>query len=176
MTTIALGTGRPSLRPIRGALVWAVVLAIVIVWTTALRPQFLGGPTAVVLVSGTSMEPSLHTGDLVLVHKRTSYRVGDVVAYRVPRGDVGAGGVVIHRIVGGSAEAGFVVRGDNRSTDDQWRPKPSDIVGTHWADVPTGNRVFALLRSPIALAALAACFVFVLVGSGSGRPAGDRER
>ena len=177
MTTIALGSSaRPALRRVRSALLWALVLAIAAVWTVALRPQFLGGPTAVVLVSGTSMEPSLKTGDLVLVHRRPSYRVGDVVAYRVPRGSVGAGQVVIHRIVGGSAEAGFVVRGDNRGTDDQWRPKPADIVGTHWADVPTGNRAFAALRSPIVLAVLAAGFVFVLVACGSSRPAGDRER
>lgn len=177
MTTIALrSAGRPALRRIRGALLWALVLAIVVVWTVALRPQFLGGPTAVVLVSGTSMEPSLHTGDLVLVHRRPSYRVGDVVAYRVPRGNVGEGQVVIHRIVGGTAESGFVVRGDNRGTDDQWRPKPADIVGTHWADVPTGKPVLAALRSPIGLAALAAAFVFVFVAWGSGRPARDRGR
>jgi signal peptidase I len=177
MSTIALraaALARP--RRVRGALLWALVLAIVVVWTVALRPQFLGGPTAVVLVSGTSMEPSLHTGDLVLVHRRPSYRVGDVVAYRVPRGNVGEGQVVIHRIIGGSAESGFVVRGDNRGTDDQWRPKPADIVGTHWADVPTGSPVLAALRSPIGLAALAAAFVFVFVACGSGRRAGDRGR
>lgn len=176
MTTIALtSAGRPSLRRARGALPWAVVLAIVVVWTVALRPQFLGGPTAVVLVSGTSMEPSLRTGDLVLVHRRSSYRVGEVVAYRVPRGHVGAGRVVIHRIVGGSAEAGFVMRGDNRGTDDQWRPKPADIVGRHWADVPTGHPILGALRSPIGLAALAAAFAFVFVACGSSRPAGDRS-
>jgi signal peptidase I len=171
MSAIAFrAAGRPSLRRIRGALLWAVVVAIVAVWTVALRPQFLGGPTAVVLVSGTSMEPSLHTGDLVLVHRRDSYRIGDVVAYRVPDGHVGERRVVIHRIVGGSAAKGFVMRGDNRGTDDQWRPKPADILGRHWADVPTSNRVFAALRSPLGIAALAAAFAFVFVACGGRRP------
>ena len=51
MTTIALRShGRPSLRRVRAALMWAIVLGIVVVWSVELRPQFLGGPTAVVLV------------------------------------------------------------------------------------------------------------------------------
>jgi signal peptidase len=147
-----------------------VVLAIVFAWAVTLRPQFLGGPTAVVIVSGTSMQPGLHTRDLVLVHRRPAYRVGDVVAYRVPDGQVGEGSVVIHRITGGSADAGFVMRGDNRSTDDRWRPRHADIMGRRWFDVPTSNRLFAVTSSPVVLAALAAAFAFALIAFGLGKP------
>src|SRR5579875_1905124 len=63
-------------------------------------PQGLGGRADWVLVSGTSMLPRLHTGDLVLVERRSSYHVGEVVAYRIRKGEIGAGHVVIHRIVG----------------------------------------------------------------------------
>ena len=38
-----------------------------------------------------SMEPSLKNGDLVLALKNTSYAAGDVVAYRIPEGEPGAG-------------------------------------------------------------------------------------
>src|SRR5687768_6519241 len=125
MSTIALSSGvLRSRRRIRAVVTTVIALAVAVVWTVALRPQFLGGPTAVVVVSGTSMEPGLRTGDVAIVHRRPAYRVGDVVAYEVPQGQVGEGRVVIHRITGGSATAGFVLRGDNRTTDDQWRPKP----------------------------------------------------
>ena len=141
-------------------------LAVVGIWGVWLRPQVLGGPTTIVVVSGTSMEPGLHTGDLVLVHRQDAYRVGDVAAYRLPAGQVGAGSVVIHRIVGGSAETGFVLRGDNRQTNDQWRPKPGDMVGREWVAVSTRGPILGFVLSPLGFACLAALFAFVLIAAG----------
>lgn len=167
MTTIALSTARlPRRLHLRTVLTAVLTLVLVAGWTVFLRPQALGGPTAVVVVSGTSMQPSLHTGDLVLVHRRRSYRVGDVIAYKVPEGEVGAGGVIIHRITGGDAATGFVVRGDNRTTVDQWRPRPADVMGVRWVDLPTSDRRLTWLRTPIGFGALAAAFSFVLIASG----------
>jgi signal peptidase len=160
---------------VRGIASTLIVVAIAAYWFVALRPQILGGPTSIVLVSGTSMEPKLHTGDLVLVHRRDSYRVGDVVAYRVPKGSVGAGSVVIHRITGGSAETGFVLRGDNRTTDDQWRPRPADVMGRQWVALPTSHRLLTVMWSPVGFAALAAAFAFALIAFGSGKPPEDRS-
>ena len=169
MSTVALTSVVSSAsRRLRGVMSAILVVAIVAVWAVELRPQFLGGPTTIVVVSGSSMQPGLHTGDLVLMHRRPTYRVGDVVAYRVPKGEVGQGGVVIHRIRGGSATTGFVMRGDNRSTDDQWRPTAADIVGRRWLEVPTSNQLFTALFSPLALAALAAAFTFSLIAFGAG--------
>jgi signal peptidase I len=167
MSTVALSaSGLPRRLRLRTVLTTVLTLVLVAGWTVFLRPQALGGPTAVVVVSGTSMQPSLHTGDVVLVHRRPSYRVGDVIAYRVPKGDVGAGSVIIHRITGGSAATGFVVRGDNRSTVDQWRPRPADVMGARWADLPTSDSRLTWLRTPIAFGVLAAAFAFVLVAFG----------
>src|SRR3954464_2750049 len=91
---------------------WGLVLAIVAFWFVALRPQAIGGPAGFALVSGTSMLPRSHNGDLVIVHHRARYRVGAVIAYRVPKGDRAAGAQIIHRIVGGFARSGFAVQGD----------------------------------------------------------------
>ena len=152
-----------SLRRARGIAGTLAVVAVVAAWTAWLRPQFLGGPTAIVVVAGRSMEPGLHTRDLVVVRRQSAYGPGDVVAYRVPRSGAGAGSVVIHRIVGGSAASGYVLQGDNRETPDQWRPKPADVLGKQWVALPTSHRSLSVLTSPLAFAGLAGLFAFGLV-------------
>jgi signal peptidase len=153
-------------HPLRRA--WRVVcivsfVGLVVGWTIFLRPQFLGGPAGYVTVSGTSMQPTMHTGDVVLLHRRAAYRRGDVIAYHVPRGQAGEGHVVIHRVVGGSAARGYVTRGDNRDSDDFWRPKPSDVIGTKQVLVPGLGRIARLILSPIGLGLLAALATIVLL-------------
>ena len=156
-----------SIRRANQALSLAFVIGVVLFWAFVLRPQALGGPAGYVLVSGHSMLPRYHTGDLVLVERKSSYHVGQVIAYHVPKGDPMAGAQVIHRIIGGDAKRGFLVQGDNRSAPDVWRPKPADIVGAKAQRIPNAVLVLQFLRSPVLLGLLAACFVFVRV---LGRP------
>ena len=154
------GSGRrawlswPRLSRLLGFL---AALAAVVAWTVLLRPQFLGGPVAYNLVSGSSMEPALHGGDLVLARRQDTYHLGDIVAFRTEGGDV------IHRIVGGSAQGGFITQGDNRDGFDHWRPRPKDIFGKKWLRIPGGGHVVVFLRSPIVLAALAGSTAAFLV-------------
>jgi signal peptidase len=151
-----------SLAQLAPTAAWIVLAAVTFLfWAHFLRPQSLGGGAAYVLVLGKSMEPRYHTGDLVLVRRREGYRVGQLIAYRVPKGDPMAGAQVIHRIVGGDATHGFVVQGDNRTQPDVWRPRPGDIVGAKALRIPHAIVVLQFLRAPIFLALLAACFVFV---------------
>jgi signal peptidase I len=161
---------RDALR-IRLARVWEIASIVLIVvacvfWAMFLRPQSLGGRAGYVLVSGQSMEPIYHTGDMVLVERHSRYRVGDIIAYRVPKGDPMAGAQVIHRIIGGNGVRGFVVQGDNRTGADTWRPKNADVVGAAALRLPQAVIVLQFLRSPVLLGLLAASFAFVylLVG------------
>ena len=147
---------RVSLRAISTGASLVLIVAVATFWMLVLRPQSLGGPASYVLVSGRSMLPRYHTGDLVLVEPRSNYHVGEVVAYRVPKGDPMAGLQVFHRIVGGDAVHGFVVRGDNRTAPDVWRPKARDIVGEKVLRIPDAFAVLRLLRSPLLLGILAA--------------------
>jgi signal peptidase I len=159
-------TSAPSLHWTRRTSVFVALLvsaAAACAWAVALAPQSLGGPAGYVIVAGNSMEPRLSNGDLAIVRERPTYHVGDVVAYRVPSGEAGAGSLVIHRIVGGSASRGYRLQGDNRSGTDIWTPKQADVAGSLWWSVPHGGVVFHLLRAPVALAAFSALIVFVLV-------------
>ena len=169
---------RITVSTVLNALGLALAIAAVVGWALFLRPQSLGGPAAYVLVSGKSMLPRYHTGDMVLVERKSSYHRGEVIAYRVPKGDPMAGAQVIHRIIGGDAQHGFLVQGDNRTAPDVWRPKPSDIVGVKTFRIPNAVVVLQYLRSPLLLALFAAALVFVrVVGFGGGdKVEAERER
>jgi signal peptidase I len=149
-------------------------VAAFVAWFLLLSPTVLGGPATYVWVSGISMEPTLETGDLVIVRRADDYAVGDVIAFRVPPGQPGAGALVIHRIVGGSAETGFVTQGDNKRRPDSWRPTPQDILGSSWLVAPGAGFLVSWLREPSVFAALAAALtVFCLMLAG-GRSHGSR--
>src|ERR1700751_5058042 len=120
---------RPRLPHAKTLALIAAQLAFAAVLLWFCWPQSLGGRAGWVLVSGTSMLPRLHTGDLVLVERRTSYHVGEVVASRTPKGQVRAGHVVIHRIIGGNGKTGWTMKGDNRTAPDLWYPTNQDVLG-----------------------------------------------
>lgn len=141
----------------------AATVVLLVAWFLLLRPAFLGGPASYVMVDGASMEPTLHGGDLAVVRQQGAYGPGDIVAFRVPEGEPGEGATVIHRIVVGSAEEGFIVQGDNKERLDPWRPTGDDIVGKMWFHVPAVGRFLALLRAPLPLAALAGGLAILLV-------------
>jgi len=140
-------------------------------------PQALGGRAGWVMVSGTSMLPRFHTGDLVLVEHQSSYHLGEVIAYRVPKGQVGAGHVVIHRIVGGNGRTGWTMKGDNRTAVDLWYPTNHDVIGAKQLRIPDAWVVLRFLHAPLFLGLLAACvvFVFVMFGEGGERETGDEQ-
>ncbi|HEX2177015.1 MAG TPA: signal peptidase I [Nocardioidaceae bacterium] len=163
------------MRRLLSALSTVVLLAAFVGWMVYLRPAPLGGPATFVIVSGTSMEPRLHDGDLVVVRRQDSYSPGDVVAFQVPEGEPGAGAMVIHRIVGGSARSGFRMRGDNKALADLWRPRDGDIVGRPWLEVPRAGRMVTTLGSPIGAGTAAGLLVFLYVLTGGAPPSSARN-
>jgi signal peptidase I len=144
-------SGRRTARRLLSALTTVALLALV----ALLWPAPFGGAVSYVMVSGASMEPTMHLGDVVVLREQSSYQRGDVVAYRIPKGEVGAGAKVIHRIVGGNGRRGFVTRGDNNRSDDPWRPRTEDVVGKRWVLLPRAGGLFGLLHSGLAVAAFA---------------------
>jgi signal peptidase len=138
-------------------------LAFVLVfWVLVLRPAALGGPVSYIIIRGSSMVPAYASGDLVIVRTAAEYRVGDVVAYRVPDGDVGAGLIVIHRIVA-VGQDGLTLRGDNNAAPDPWNPPEAAVIGEAWISVPGVGRVLGAIHQPIVLAALAASVVVAMI-------------
>jgi len=85
-----------------------------------------------------SMEPTIHPGDIVILAPtpRTQPEVGDVVAYTARRFSGESVGTFTHRIIGGNAEDGFLVKGDNNPSPDVQRPKVQDVSGVVFFVVP----------------------------------------
>ncbi len=129
-------------------------------------------PLAYVVVRGDSMEPTISSGDVVVLMSRTEYRLGEVVAYRVP--EMG-GAVILHRIVdrvdeidegqGASAVSSrYVLRGDNNAFEDRHRPSTSQIVGRSAGTIPTPWSTVVV--SPTARAGTSAVLLAVMVALG----------
>jgi signal peptidase len=162
---------RRALKVLTGT-VLAVLLAaaVFLLW-----PLASGQPSRVIIVSGHSMEPTFHTGDMILALPAEHYERGQVVPYQVPKGDPGAGGLVIHRIVGGDAAHGFVMQGDNNPSPDIWTPKPADMVGRKVVLIPRVGLWMAWLRQPAVLAALIAGLVTMFLLLGGKKPVDEPD-
>lgn len=146
---------------------WALLGVVVLGWFVWLRPTALGGDTSMVVVSGSSMEPTLMPGDLVVTRATDDYAVGDVAVYTIPEGQPGdsVDANIVHRLVGEGPGGGFRTQGDNLEDPDPWRPGPDDIVGTVWFHVPHGGQGLLWLLQPGVIAGLAgAVTVYLMMG------------
>ena len=153
---------------------YGVLVVMLALWVVSLRPQVLGGPASYILVSGQSMEPTLHSGDLAIVLAQSQYERGDIVAYRLPEGDPGAGQLVIHRILWQLDDGTYLMQGDNTSGVDIWKPAPAQVVGRVWVFVPQMGDVLAAVRSPLFVGSFAALLcLWVILGRD---PAHDARR
>ncbi len=147
------------MRHLRLLLKLIAVTVAIGAWAIVLRPTNLGGSTTYLLVRGSSMLPTYADGDLLVLGAAPGYGIGDAVAYRVPEGEIGAGHLVLHRIIGGSATGGFTLQGDNNDDIDPWQPRGTDVVGTVRLAIPGLGTVLKALRQPVMLASLAAALV-----------------
>lgn len=150
----------------------AALVAVAIAGWLLVGPSQLGGPVTYVAVTGTSMEPSLHTGDLVIVRKAPEYQVGDVVAFR----NTQLRSTVLHRIIG-VEDGRFVLKGDNNDFVDTYRARPEDIVGRRWILIGKAGKLIELVRTP---AGAAVCVMLVtaiaLSGNNKRKKRGKSQR
>ncbi len=143
----------------RGWLVWAGVIAFLIALGVFFFPARLGGEMYYVILTGPSMEPHFHVGDLVLAREAPFYQPGDVAIYRHPRI-----GFVFHRIVGYDAQGRFRFKGDHNSWEDPYHPRPDEVLARYVVRIPAVGKVLRQLRSPWLITALAVLIGLLLFG------------
>ncbi len=123
-------------------------------------PVGLGGSTSYVVTDGVSMEPRFHTGDLAIVRSRSSYQVGEIVAYRNKMLHT----IVLHRIIG-RAGTRYIFKGDNNHFVDFEHPAASQLIGALWLHVPGLGSDLQSLRSPALTGALVTVGILLLLGT-----------
>ena len=99
--------------------------------------SFTGAVKARIVLTG-SMQPAINPGDIIITTppSNKSPQKGDVVAYTARRFNGGEVGVFSHRIIGGDAKTGFIVKGDKNKAPDVQKPMINDINGVVIAILP----------------------------------------
>jgi signal peptidase I len=126
-----------------------------------------------VVVSGPSMEPTYITGDLVVARNQPDYRIGDVVVFATGDGNV------IHRIIGGDGESGYVTQGDNNPDPDRWAPTDDEVLGEAVLHLPGVGDVVMLAKQVLITPPfpyLLAGFVFLVIVLGDDKKSESRGR
>jgi len=120
-------------------------VAFSIVLLTFSMLSFMGLVKARIVLTN-SMLPSITAGDIVLLANpdRLPPEIGSVVSYTAKRFDGSPVGVFTHRIIGGDAEEGFIVKGDSNPNPDNQRPKGEDISGVVFLVVPFLGKLLSI--------------------------------
>ena len=121
-----------------------VLWSVIIIDAWFLWPASLGGNTSLIIVSGDSMEPTFSSGDLVIARKGEP-DIGDVIVYEPPEAQ---GARVVHRIIAGDAENGWVLQGDNNDWRDPWFPTDDQVVGIVRLHFPRVGLMGTVLLNP----------------------------
>jgi signal peptidase I len=124
-----------------------------------------------VVTHGVSMQPLYHDGDLVFVAKADSYEIGQIAAYH---GGAGGRVEVLHRIIGGDPETGFILKGDNKQSTDVDRPTADQLIGRAVLHVPHGGVVLRPMLSPTGLGMIG--FLFASGGAVAAKSRRDVPR
>jgi signal peptidase I len=131
-------------------------------------------PPLATVMSG-SMEPTIKTGDMVVLKKLDGApRIGEIVAVTVPtdvRSRFGYPPVVIHRIIAIDSDGIVTTKGDAFKKKDPFSVPSSALSTKVVATVPAAGRVFAFLSSTLGLMWLAGGAIMLI-----GMPLLDRYR
>jgi signal peptidase len=150
---------------------WILVAVLVyLAW-----PAQLGGHLSLVVVSGHSMDGTYRSGDLLMAWPHADYNVGEIVVYKVPKGEPASGLRVVHRIID-KQDGHFTSQGDNRTTPDFWRPTVTNVVGHPFLRIRAGGLALKWLLSPIALALVCGvCVYWAVVGKSDEAQDGEND-
>jgi signal peptidase len=118
---------------------------------------------AFVVRSG-SMEPTIHTGDLLFTRTSKQYSESDIITFADTRGQI-----ITHRIVdSGISQNGtvaFTTKGDNNQSVDTEQTIPMHIVGKWWFSVPFLGYALVYAHSAVGIVVVTTFVVALLLSN-----------
>lgn len=124
-----------------------VVVFIVIAGFLALSTFSVLGLRSFVVQSG-SMEPTIHTGSVILVRKVSGYGIGDIATRQTSDKSV----TITHRIVREDTKEGqkvFVFKGDANEVEDGELVPESDVIGKVLFQIPYLGYAVDYVKKPV---------------------------
>ncbi len=115
-----------------------------------------------------SMEPTIHTGAVVMVKSVSSYAVGDIITFTMD----GAKTPVTHRVVKVTetdSQRTYVTKGDANNGPDVQDVAEADVIGKVLIDVPYAGYVVAFVRKPMGFFLLILIPVIAIIYSEVGK-------
>jgi len=134
-------------------------------------PTQIGGSTSYMIIRGVSMNPSIHSGDLVIVRERSSYPVRGVVAYH----DTLDKQTVLHRIIAIKGDH-YTFKGDNNPKPDPFQPTKAQLIGEKWIQIPYAGRALEWAQVPVNAAILAMAAILLAASGGAATQRRRRKR
>ncbi|HEY3363726.1 MAG TPA: signal peptidase I [Symbiobacteriaceae bacterium] len=163
------------LKILNGVISAALVLAIALSAVVAIAarrsrdavPDILGHKVLTVL-SG-SMEPTIHTGDVIIVkplkNPAEEVKDGDIITFRTSEQ---ANMLITHRVQGtvmvNKKPSAFATKGDANQSPDLAVVLPGQIVGRYQWRVPYFGYVSTFIRTPVGIALLVILPGVILIG------------
>lgn len=122
-------------QKIRDIVAWVflAIFAVGITTTILANVNLLGGYRPLIVQSG-SMEPTIMTGDVIIIATPISYQVNDVITFLDPEN-----GVITHRIVEVKNNAlgkAYLTKGDANRTQDEGLVAEQQILGKTVLKIP----------------------------------------
>ena len=109
----------------------AIFCGYVLIMNAQGKPVNVFGRYVMKVVTG-SMEPSIHTGDYIVVKKTdvTELKTGDIITFYSDQEDV-KGKLVTHRIAAINEDGSFETKGDANPIEDRVSAKPDKVLGRY---------------------------------------------
>ena len=108
-----------------------------------------------------SMEPTLPTKSIVLIHEQPSYEKGEVITFHADKGEV-----VTHRLIDFNDDSSYVTKGDANPTPDVWDDpiEKKDVLGKVIYMTPVFTLAFwRSLRGIGGIGRLSSCVMAIIV-------------
>lgn len=142
---------------------WACTLLLIFSMIAALGALFLRNPAkinfigkyAVVRILTQSMEPTIRTGDYILVEKvdANALQTGEIIIF-YSRDPSILGQLNTHRILSFSENGNIVTKGDNNPRQDDYEVAREDVAGRYVTNLDFLTGVFKIFSKPVGYVAL----------------------